>query len=55
MHPFTVSISEAAEALGLVRTTIYALINDGQLDTIKVGRRRLVKLESIHRLLEASS
>jgi excisionase family DNA binding protein len=53
MVQFTTSITEAAEALGLGRTSIYALINDGRLETIKIGRRRLIKVNSIHRLLEA--
>ena len=53
MRPFTTSITEAAKALGLGRTSIYALINEGRLETIKIGRRRLIKVESIHRLLEA--
>jgi len=47
------SISEAAKALGLGRTSIYALINEGRLETVKIGRRRLVKVESIRALLEA--
>lgn len=54
MHQFTASISEAAKALSLGRTSIYALINEGRLQTIKIGRRRLVKIESIRQLLEAN-
>lgn len=52
MIQFTASIAEAAKALGLGRTSIYALINEGRLETIKIGRRRLVKVESIQRLAE---
>lgn len=37
MQPFTTSIAEAAEALSLGRTSIYALINIGRLETIKIG------------------
>jgi excisionase family DNA binding protein len=55
MQQFTTSISEAAKALSLGRTSIYALINDGRLDTIKIGRRRLVKVESIQQLLKTLS
>lgn len=51
MLPFTTSISEAAKALSLGRTSIYELINSGRLETVKIGRRRLVKVESIQRLL----
>ena len=52
MLPFTTSISDAAKALSLGRTSIYSLINEGRLETIKIGRRRLVKVDSIRRLLE---
>lgn len=52
MHQFTASISEAAKLLSLGRTSIYALINTGRLETVKIGRRRLVKVTSIQRLLE---
>lgn len=50
--PFTTSITEAAKALSLGRTKIYHLISEGRLETVKIGRRRLVKVESIRRLLE---
>jgi excisionase family DNA binding protein len=52
MPPLTTSISEAAKALSLGRTSIYELINAGRLETIKIGRRRLVKVGSIQALLE---
>ncbi|HZU63185.1 MAG TPA: helix-turn-helix domain-containing protein [Novosphingobium sp.] len=52
MH-FTFSIAEAARALSLGRTKIYELIDEGRLDTIKIGRRRLIKVASIRALLEA--
>ena len=52
VQPITVSISDTAKALGLGRTSIYALIREGRLATVKLGRRNLVKVESIRRLLE---
>lgn len=55
MRPYTTSISEAAKALSLGRTSIYGLINTGRLETIKIGRRRLIKVESIRRLLDAKT
>ncbi|RYG99882.1 MAG: helix-turn-helix domain-containing protein [Alphaproteobacteria bacterium] len=48
-----ISVTEASKALSLGRTTIYELINDGRLETIKLGRRRLVKVASVHRLIDA--
>jgi len=55
MLNFTTSINEAAKALSLGRTSIYALINEGRLETVKIGRRRLIKVDSIKRLLEPHS
>lgn len=52
MEPVTISIAGAAKALGLGRTSIYALIKEGRLKTIKFGRRRLIKTASIRRLID---
>lgn len=51
MEPVTISINGAARALSLGRTSIYELIKDGRLETIKIGRRHLIKTESIRRLI----
>lgn len=45
------SINETAHALGIGRTKTYELIADGVLKTITIGRRRLVKAESIDLML----
>ncbi|MXO66586.1 helix-turn-helix domain-containing protein [Altericroceibacterium endophyticum] len=52
MEPLLLSITEAAKALSLGRTSLYELIRTGQLDTRKMGRRRLVTVASIKRLAE---
>lgn len=52
MEPVTISISSAAKALGLGRTSIYELINAGRLETVKFGRRHLIKTTSIRRLID---
>lgn len=54
MDPLAVSINDAAKALGLGRTSIYAMIGDGRLDAFKLGRRTLVTTESIRRLVAAA-
>lgn len=54
ISPLALSINETAKALGLGRTSVYALIGDGKLATIKLGRRTLVKVESIRRLIDAA-
>jgi excisionase family DNA binding protein len=52
MEPITASINDTARALGLGRTSIYALIREGRLETVKLGRRTLVRIASIRRLLD---
>ena len=50
MEPLFVSITETAKALSLGRTSVYQLIRTGELETRKMGRRRLVTVTSIKRL-----
>lgn len=45
------SINETAKALSLGRTSIYALIDQGRLETVKLGRRNLIKVSSISALI----
>jgi excisionase family DNA binding protein len=47
------SINDTARALSLGRTSIYAMIADGRLEAFKLGRRTLVKAESVRRLVDA--
>lgn len=54
MQPITCSVKDAARAIGIGHVTLYKLINAGKLDTVKVGKRRLIKVDSIHKLVEAA-
>ncbi|NIJ62711.1 helix-turn-helix domain-containing protein [Qipengyuania flava] len=51
IEPMLTSVESAREALGLGRTTLYSLINDGRLEPVKLGRRTLVKVSSIRALV----
>lgn len=51
MERVFVSISETTKILGLGRSMIYKMIGEEQLATVKLGRRRLVKVEAIRRLM----
>lgn len=55
MEALAVSINDTAKALGLGRPSIYAMIADGQLEAFKLGRRTLVKAESIRQLVAGQS
>jgi excisionase family DNA binding protein len=50
LKPMLCSISDAAAALGLGRSKTYQLIAEGKLATVTIGRRRLVRLDSIRAL-----
>lgn len=51
MEQLTISVNATMRALGLGRTTVNAMIIDGRLESVKLGRRRLVKVESVRRLI----
>jgi excisionase family DNA binding protein len=44
------SIPDAAKALGVGRSKLYELIGEGRLETVTIGRRRLVRADSIRAL-----
>ena len=50
-----VSVMDAARRLGVGRSTVYSLISTGRLPSIKIGRRRLVRVEVIHAFLADAS
>lgn len=52
MEKVLCSVPDAAGALGIGLTKAYELITDRQLETVKIGSRRLVKIESVKRLVE---
>jgi excisionase family DNA binding protein len=49
------SISEAARSLGVGRTKLYELIAKRELVSIRIGTRRLVKVDSIEALIERAT
>ena len=51
MDRLAYSINDTARALSLGRTSIYAMIADGRLVAFKLGRRTLIKAESIQKLV----
>ena len=48
--PVLVSIKKAAEALSIGRSKTYNLIDEGKLVTVTIGRRRLVRMDSLQAL-----
>jgi excisionase family DNA binding protein len=52
MEPITVTIADACKVLGIGRTKIYELLQDRELHSVTIGRRRLIKTDSIRALVE---
>lgn len=51
-RPLAVSVKRGRELLDISNTTIWALIRDRHLETIKIGRKRLILFKSLEALLE---
>lgn len=49
----TVSIKTAAAMLGIGRSTLYGFLDAGEIETVKVGRRRLVVVASLRAFVES--
>lgn len=46
------SVEEAADLLGIGRTFMFHLLGTGEIDSLKIGRRRKVPREAIDRYIE---
>ena len=53
--PLLLSVQEAAKHLGVSRSLMYELINTGEIESLHLGRRRLVSREAINRFIETNS
>ncbi|WP_322756370.1 helix-turn-helix domain-containing protein [Frankia sp. Cas3] len=42
MHKLLLTPTEAAELLGVSRTTVYELLNAGQIESVRIGRARRI-------------
>lgn len=49
------TIEEACESLTISRPTLYELIGSGRIRTVMVGRRRLIPVTELERLLAEDS
>ncbi|MCY4336359.1 MAG: helix-turn-helix domain-containing protein [Litoreibacter sp.] len=50
-QPIAVSPDEAARLAGIGRTTLYAALAKGALPSIKIGTRRLIRVDAIRDFL----
>lgn len=52
--PIAMSPRDAATSIGVSRSTLYRLIDSGQLRTVKIGRRTLIPSSSLLALIDDS-
>ena len=53
LYPFTISIAEAVELVGLGKTHLYKAIAAGDLKVKKSGRRTLLETAELRRFVES--
>jgi excisionase family DNA binding protein len=46
------SAEEASSILGVGRTTVFGLVASGELESVKVGRRRIIPADALQRFLD---
>ncbi|MCZ7526569.1 MAG: helix-turn-helix domain-containing protein [Acidimicrobiia bacterium] len=51
MQPVLYSIADATLVLGIGRTRLYQLMRSGEIETVHIGRRRLIPSASIDALV----
>jgi len=54
MKAISCSVPQAIEATGLGRSTLFEKIKSGELESVKVGKRRLILVPSLERLIVGS-
>lgn len=47
----TVSVNEAVRLTSISRSTMYTYLNSGLIESVMVGGRRLVKMDSLKKVL----
>jgi excisionase family DNA binding protein len=55
MDPILVSVPDAARLLGLGRSSIYAMLAAGRLDSVALGRRRLIRYDSVRAVADGAT
>jgi excisionase family DNA binding protein len=55
IRPIGVSIPQAAKMLGVSKKTFYPLIKEGKIRTVKIGRRVLVSVQSLHEFVDGKT
>jgi excisionase family DNA binding protein len=52
MEKLGYSVEQAADAVGIGRTEMYARLATGEIESVKVGRRRIVPADALREWLD---
>jgi len=55
VEPLTISIQSTTAVLNLGRTSVFRLIREQKLEVVRIGRRTLVKTQSIRDLVDQTN
>lgn len=47
LNPICVGVDEAARLIGVARSMLYEMISNGDIQTFKLGRRRLIRVKTL--------
>jgi excisionase family DNA binding protein len=53
--PVAVRLNDAAKMIGIGRSSLYELINENKLQTVRIAGRRLVPVSAIHELIDKAA
>jgi excisionase family DNA binding protein len=53
--PLLLSVKDAAAHLGISRGLMYQLLNRGEIESVRIGQRRVVSREAMNRFIETNS
>lgn len=54
MERLTLTVEEAAAALGIGRTMAYYAVKSGQIPSVRIGKRRLIPKDGLKQMLNNS-
>jgi excisionase family DNA binding protein len=52
LDPISVGVDDAARLIGVARSMFYEMIASGEIDTFKLGRRRLVRVKTLEAFIK---
>lgn len=55
LEPIAYSVNDAIRVSSIGRTRLYQLINSGELEVRRIGRRTLIPATSLRRLIEGEA